>query len=351
MDRIRPTDTTEEKIENLTDPEASAIFREAFYAEAKALEKEALAHPVEVDEERKEALRRRILQSVAAEVEDTDALKKEPECIPEKIEAAKTPMPEDTSPAEIPERKYSVEASEEIAPEGMSEKKSATGTSKKVLLMETSEIADLEESSEKTHPKETKRKNRRLSPLVRWAAVLVLACVGVLGVSMTSQAKGNGLWSSIQRLIGVEIRWEQEDNGEDRSISDPEEYKAIFEIEEKLGIRIPIFFYWPGKMVFSEADIFDEANKFIITYVDEERVIYFEGWKGDANSSANNAWQGEGKTEQLKNDGTVYTIAEADSDVYEKFYYVKWTVGDNSFSLSGVFDQEELKKILKNIKN
>ena len=84
MDRIRPTDTTEEKIENLTDPEASAIFREAFYAEAKALEKEALAHPVEVDEERKEALRRRILQSVAAEVEGTEALEKRPEGVPEK---------------------------------------------------------------------------------------------------------------------------------------------------------------------------------------------------------------------------------------------------------------------------
>lgn len=351
MDRIRPTDTTEEKIENLTDPEASAIFREAFYAEAKALEKEALAHPVEVDEERKEALRRRILQSVGAEVEDTDALKKEPECIPEKTEAAKTLMPEDTSPAEIPERKYSVEASEEIAPEGMLEKKSATGTSKKVLLMETSEIADLEESSEKTPPKETKRKNRSFSPLVRWAAVLVLACVGVLGVSMTSQAKGNGLWSSIQRLIGVETRWEQENNGEDRSRSNPEEYKAISEIENKLGIKIPEFFYWPGKTEFKNVEIFENAYSFIMTYVDGKSKYYFEGWKGETDVSSINVWQGEGVIRQERIEDIVFTISEAESETFGVYYYVSWTVDDNSFLLSGMTDLEEVEKILNNIKN
>ena len=101
MDRIRPTDTIEEIIENLTDPEASAIFREAFYAEAKALEKEALAHPVEVDEEQMEALRRRILQSVGAEVDDIEALEKEPEDVPERMEAAETPMPRDASPVSL----------------------------------------------------------------------------------------------------------------------------------------------------------------------------------------------------------------------------------------------------------
>lgn len=351
MDRIRPTDTTEERIENMTDPEASAIFREAFYAEAKALEKEALAHPVEVDEEQMEALRRRILQSVGAEEDDIEALEKEPEGVPEKTEVADTPVPKDASPVEMMERIYSMEASEEIAPEGMSEKKSATGTSKRVYSVGTMEAADSEEDSEKIYPADTKRKKRRFSPMVRWAAILILACVGVLGVSMTSQAKGSGLWSSIQRLIGVETRWEQEDNGEDRTYTNPEEEKAISEIEEKLGIQIPIFFYWPGKMAFSDYEMLEEAGRFFMIYTDGEKIIYFDGWKDSGNASSNNAWQNNRECEKIVYNGITYSIMEANSDEYGKYYSAKWLVGDNNFSIYGVENLEELKKILKNIKN
>lgn len=351
MDRIRPTDTTEEIIENMTDPEASAIFREAFYAEAKALEKEALAHPVEVDEEQMEALRRRILQSVGAEVEDTEALEKEAEGVSEKTEVADTPVPKDVSPVEMPEKIYSMEASEEIAPEGMSEKKSATGTSKRVYSMGTMEAADSEEDSEKSYSADTKRKKRRFSPLVRWAAILVLACVGVLGVSMTSQAKGSGLWSSIQRLIGVETRWDQENNGEDRSRSDPEEYKAIFEIEEKLGIQIPIFFYWPSKTEFSDYNISEDTDSFLVVYTNDKLNVFFEGWKGEKDTSTNYDWEGEGKAWQEKHNDVIYTIQEVENEVFGIYYYVVWTVNDNKFLLSGVSDKEELELILKNIKN
>lgn len=280
MDRIRPIDTTEEIIENLTDPEASAIFREAFYAEAKALEKEALANPVEVDEEQMEALRRRILQSVGAEAEDTEALEKE-----------------------------------------------AEGT-----------------------PADAKRKKHRFSPLVSWAAVLALAFMGVFGMSMTSQAKGSGLWSSIQRLIGVETRWAQEDNGEDRTYSNPEEYKAISEIEDKLGILVPTFFYWPEGLEFLKAEIFTESNSFVIAYVDGEQVIYFEGWKGERDASSNNTWQGEGKTIYEEYDNIIYEITEVKNDVYSMSYYVKWTNGEMKYFLSGMTDLEELENILKNIK-
>lgn len=351
MDRIRPTDTTEEKIENLTDPEASAIFREAFYAEAKALEKEALAHPVEVDEKRKEALRRRILQSVGAEVEDKGALETESQGVPEKTEAVDTPMFEAASPAEMPERKYSMEASEEIVPEGMSEKNTAAGTSKRVYSMGTSEAADSEAASAKAYTADTKRKKRRFSPLVRWAAVLALACVGVLGVSMTSQAKGSGLWSSIQRLIGVETRWGQENNGVDRNISDTEEYKAIGKIEEKLGIQLPEFFYWPPRTIFSDFDISEDTDSFFMVYTNDNANIFFEGWKGEKDTSTNYDWEGQGKVSQKKYNDMIYTVTEVENDVSGTYYYIVWKVNDNKFLLSGVSDKEEVDKILKNIKN
>ena len=289
----------EDFIEDMTDSEATAIFKEAFYAEAIALEKEALAYPVEVDEEQMEALRRRILQSVGAEVEDIVDLEKEPGNAPGRIKATETSMPKDASPVEI------------------------------------------------------KRKQRRFSPLARWAAVLVLACVGVLGVSMTSQAKGSGLWSSIQRLIGKEVRWDQENNGADRSISNPEEYKAIGEIEAKLEIQIPEFFYLPGEMIFSDYEIFEESGSFIMVYLKNDEPIYFEGWDGRKDTSANYEWEGEGKRIQEKINGTIYDIIEAGSDntAYNKYYCVTWKINENKFMLSGEKNYKELQEILKNIKN
>ena len=44
----------EDFIEDMTDSEATAIFKEAFYAEGKALEEEALRSPFVEDEEKKE---------------------------------------------------------------------------------------------------------------------------------------------------------------------------------------------------------------------------------------------------------------------------------------------------------
>lgn len=296
MDRIRPTDTTEERIENLTDSEASAIFREAFYAEAKALEKKAMAHPVEVDEEQMEALRRRILQNVGAEVDDIEALEKELEGVPERMEEAETSMPKDVSPVG------------------------------------------------------TKQKQRRFSPLVRWAAVLILACVGVLGVSMSSQAKESGLWSSIQRLIGVETRWEQENNGEDRTYTNPEEYKAIDEIEEKLEIDVPEFFYWPGEMAFSDYQIIEDSGKFLMIFTDGEKTIFFEGWKGIDNASSNSVWKNGTEIEKIEYDGITYTITKASSDEYGIYYAVRWITEKNKFSFYGVTSLEDAKKIIENIK-
>ena len=244
-----------------------------------------------------------------------------------------------------------MEASEEIASEGMSEKKSAAGISKRVYSMGTSEAVDSEEASEKTHPADIKRKKRRFSPLVRWAAVLVLACVGVLGVSMTSQAKGSGLWSSIQRLIGVETRWEQENNGEDRSRSDPEEYKAIGEIEDVLGISVPEFFYVPEGMKFLKYEIFSETNRYMMVYTYQDVPIYYEGWLGGDDSSENIDWEGKGNTIYQKYGDITFSITEIDRDTDGLSYYVTWTEDEGKYLFSGMTDFGELEKILENIKN
>ncbi len=256
------------------DAQASALFKEAFAAEGKALEKEALADLCPVDEERKEAMRRRILEGVHEEKEETG------------VETATVP-----------------------------------------------------------------RQKRRFGAWVRRAAVILLICGGIIGVTTTSYAGHNSIWSMIRRLIGLETRWEQDNNGEDRTISDPEEYKAIEDIETSLDITLPIFFYWPDKSTFSAYEIPEDASSFVMTYEEEDTVLYCEGWKGDIDTSSIFDWEGNGVVTHETYDGVTYVITEIDNEVYGTCYYVEWSSNDCRFLLSGATDYEELEKILENIKN
>lgn len=297
-DRI---DLTEENIDNINDPQASSHFKRIFEEDGKILEEEALTSSYEVDEERKEALRLRILEAAAAQglLDDEDV-------------------------------------------KGCD----AAGSGNTAVEAEAAETAEIKEDR-----KHEKTRKRSYFSMIRWAAVIALVCLGVLGMSVTSQAKGSGLWSTIQRLIGVETRWQQEDTGKDRTYTNPEEYKAISQIEEELGIYVPDFLYWPDGIVFLGVEIIDEADSFIMTYQVGEDALYFEGISSDTNFSSTNGWEGSGKTYYEKYEDVVYTIIEMLTDDNKYYYNVSWKVNDKKFILAGRIEKQELEKILQNIKN
>lgn len=185
--------------------------------------------------------------------------------------------------------------------------------------------------------------------MLRWVAVLALVCAGVFGVSMQSQAGKDGLWSSIQRLIGVESRWEQKNNDEDREYSNPEEVKAVKEIESVLQSMIPKFFYWPEDVTFIAYEVDASAEYFLISYQGQSGMIYFEGWYGAADTSGINSWEGKGDSIYKKYDGIEYKVSKVEGE--KEYYYVDWNTDVAHFALSGIDDMQEIEKILKNIKN
>ncbi len=191
----------------------------------------------------------------------------------------------------------------------------------------------------------------RKSPkhMLRWVAVLALVCAGVFGVSMQSQAGKDGLWSSIQRLIGVESRWEQKNNDSEREYSNPEEVKAVTEIENTLQVIVPKFFYWPEDVTFLEYEVDSSAEYFMITYQGKKEMIYLEGWYGTSDTSGINSWEGNGDSIYKKYDGIEYKISEVKGE--RNYYYVDWNTDIAHFVLSGIDDMQEVEKILKNIKN
>lgn len=305
MDKNKEEMETNKNQEMVSEDKGSKLFRKAFYDEAREIEARAEKVDLEIDEDRMEAMYQRIMAKTAGQE------KPDGENIPDEASDSATEAIRDKT-VDIPE-------------EGM-----AKDTSGRMTVYA--------------------RKPWKYT--LRWVAVLALVCAGVFGVSMQSQAGKDGLWSSIQRLIGVESRWEQKNNDEEREYSDPEELDAIRTIESELGVSLPEFFYWPKEVLFQEYEIKKNADSFVIIYQKDTSTIYLEGWVGAVDSSGMSSMEGQGETSYKEYEGVRYKLVKVDgAKGQSSYYYVEWNVDKAQFMLSGLTDLKEIEKILKNIKN
>ena len=305
MDKNKEEMETNKNQEMVSEDKGSKLFRKAFYDEAREIEARAEKVDLEIDEDRMEAMYQRIMAKTAGQE------KPDGENIPDEASDSATEAIRDKT-VDIPE-------------EGMA--KDISG-------------------------RMTVYARKPWKSTLRWVAVLALVCAGVFGVSMQSQAGKDGLWSSIQRLIGVESRWEQKDNDEEREYSDPEDVKAIKDIEATLDVNIPKFFFLPDDVEFLEYKIEKDIESFTMVYEEDTSIIYFEGWYTVSDASAVNSWENEGEVSYQEYDGVKYKIIGTKDDKKGKeTYYVEWAVNNDRFLLSGLVDMSEIDKILKNIKN
>lgn len=312
IDKKKQQKITEDTPETVV-AELRGVFDDAFYEEAKQIEAEMADFDLEMDAEQKARLKAKVMARFVAAEEAERAAKKE----------------DATASAET-ER-------EEVAADSAS-------TDGNVISGVTVAEADEE--------KKSKHSNIRI--FRRIAVTAAVVCVAMVGITVQSQAGKDGIWSSIQRLIGSDSRWEQKDNGEDRQYTDPEEWKAVAKVEESLEIHMPEFYYWPDSVHFVENEIIDSQNGFVMHYTDDAGLnIYFEGWCGEQDKSGNYDFEGDGNTFYELYGDTEYKIIEiqTDEEAYPITYNVTWTVKNNKFLLSNIVNLTELRKILKNIKN
>lgn len=304
MDKNKEMETNKNQ-EMVSEDKGSKLFRKAFYDEAREIEARAEKVDLEIDEDRMKAMYQRIMAKTAGQE------KPDGEDIPDEASDSANEAIRDKT-VDIPE-------------EGM-----AHDTSGRMTV----------------HAK------KPWKSMLRWVAVLALVCAGVFGVSLQSQAGKDGLWSSIQRLIGVESRWEQKNNDEEREYSDPEELDAIRTIESELGVSLPEFFYWPNNIKYTDYEVEKYTEIFTMIYQEESAVVYFEGWYNVSDTSAMSSWENEGKVSYQEYDGIKYKIVQTKNESNTgKTYYVEWNVNNARFLLSGLDDMLEIEKILKNIKN
>ena len=294
IDKKKQPKITEDTPETV-EAELRGIFDDAFYEEAKQIEAEIAEFDLEMDAEQKARLKAKVMARFVAAEEAERGAKKENATVPAKTERG-----------------------EVIAAAG-----------------------------------EKKGKRSYIRLFKRIAVTAAVICVAMVGITVQSQAGKDGIWSSIQRLIGSDSRWEQKDNGEDRQYTDPEEWKAIAEIEEKLEVHIPKFYYWPDYVKYVDCEIIENPGSFTISYVGPQNTIYFKGWKDIGDTSDTNAVQDNATVLHEEYENVDYTIIETktENQRYSSLYSAVWNVNNTKFLLSNLDDLTNLRKILKNIKN
>lgn len=148
---------------------------------------------------------------------------------------------------------------------------------------------DFDDSKKENTKEETKEKTRKETTItysasrraagwwrkkaIQWTAVAAVTAIGIFGVSMTSQANRAYVMREVNKVFGNDVNTEIDN---DKVVqSDRTEAYAKEEIEKKLGIKMPNFYYIPEGMQFDSYTIDEEAQAAFIQYLYDEQLIYF----------------------------------------------------------------------------
>ena len=214
---------------------------------------------------------------------------------------------------------------------------------------ETVAVSDIEVSSEKSSKNgRSIRKKRGYLRLGKVAGVAGVCLMCVFAASMTSEANRNYFIRGLRYLSGDDTRVVV---GNDEDVN-TDEYEAIEDIENKIGVEVPEFYYRPKKMKFYDYEISVKTSNARIEYQYNDTIImYFIDKQNDNIASDVNLVKGEEYTlDTIKENGIEITIKEI-RDVEEvSTYTAVWTKDEVSYSLVGKIELEDLKKIVEYMK-
>lgn len=221
------------------------------------------------------------------------------------------------------DKKKSAEFSEELVPD-----------EKKVLSME--------KVRERRH--KTAGGMQRLGKVVGMAVVAV-ACV--FAASMTSEANRTYLVNSVRIWSGDDTKTVVY-NDDSNENANPDEAKAIIDIEEKLGVEVPEFYYRPYGMEFLNYTIRDLTSlaRIEYRYKTNRIVLLIDKQNDDRPSRIKSTCGDEQKLIVTSNDGTTVEIKQ-NYDDEETSYSAEWEKNGVTYTLSGKIELEEIKKIIE----
>lgn len=213
-------------------------------------------------------------------------------------------------------------------------------------------MADSQKNQSKTKKKMYKTKKIAIRKRVmKWSAVAAAAAIGIFGVSMSSEANRAYIMQEVNKLFGNDVNTEL-DNVKVLESDRTEEY-ARQDIENALGIRVPLFYYMPAEMVYQNYEIDKQAQLAFMQYQYEEQIIYFMIFANDKDMSRlsrddSGEYIGEINSELPPN--TKSSLWEIFEEGDEKpTYSLKWIYKNTYFEFFGKLTREEMQEIGRQI--
>lgn len=181
----------------------------------------------------------------------------------------------------------------------------------------------------------------------RIAGIAGLCLICVFAASMSSEANRKYLVNSVRILSGNDSQFisYNDDSNENASTKESD---AIADIEEKLGVKMPEFYYRPYGMEFYKYELNDENFYARIEYEYKDNILFFYVDKQDASTESNiSSLKGQEKiVDKINKDELEIDIKEiTEENDKNATYMVNWKYEDVVYYLVGKIKLDELKKL------
>lgn len=217
---------------------------------------------------------------------------------------------------------------------------------------ETVAVSDIGASSEKSSKNDRPiRKKRNYLRLGKVAGVAGVCLLCVFAASMTSEANRSYFIRGLRYLSGDDTRVVV-DNDENNETVNTDEYEAIEDIENKIGVEVPEFYYRPNKMKFRDYTVAESTGVAYMEYQYKNTMImfYIDKQNDDTSSNMNLVKGDEITIDTIKENGVEVTIKKIQDAGDTSTYTAVWTKDEVSYSLVGKIELEDLKKIVEYMK-
>ena len=186
----------------------------------------------------------------------------------------------------------------------------------------------------------------------RVAAAVLVCSAGIFAASMTSQANRSYFIDSVRYWVGDDTRISIE-NDEGNETAQKDEQKAIDNVEEELGVNVPLILERPKGFKFKDYRVNAESGYafFEYSYNSEILTIYINKYDKETKSSGASLDGKEIDTIKLPEEEISIQIKKIMAKGDKKASYVAyWNSSTAFYQIESQMEEQKFIKLIKNIK-
>lgn len=209
-------------------------------------------------------------------------------------------------------------------------------------------IREREEEKEKIQ----REKERQRYRIERVAALLVVTVGGIFLAGMTSEANRTYLGDRLRYLLGNEVAVCVRNNEERKNEESEEKKRAAYrEIEEEIGIPVPIFVYDSNTENSFKYNITHKNSAAILEYQYGDTVLMLGMVNKSRAETSGMAVHGKKikEVDVMKGILTIPVQKIKDTTDFKSTYAAQWEYKEGYYQLSGKVEEKEFIEIVKNI--